>query len=88
VLSNGEGGSNMATPQQQEMIAAAGRRAADDTLSDNVSAHASVRPAASSPSPRERSACRGPPRQANLLPPPKRSRSAASGCHHNEQELK
>jgi hypothetical protein len=46
VLSNGEGGSTFATPQQQEMIAAAGRRAADDTLSDTVSAHASVRPAA------------------------------------------
>ena len=45
LLSNGEGGSTFATPQQQEMIAAAGRRAADDTLSDNVSAHASVRPA-------------------------------------------
>jgi chromosome condensin MukBEF MukE localization factor len=44
VLSNGEGGSTFATPQQQEMIAAAGRRAADDTLSESVSAHASVGP--------------------------------------------
>ena len=46
LLSNGEGGSTFATPQQQEMIAAAGRRAADDALSDNVSAHTSVRTAA------------------------------------------
>ena len=46
LLSNGEGGSTFATPQQQEMIAAAGRRAADDALSDNVSAQTSVRTAA------------------------------------------
>jgi len=33
VLSIGEGGSTSATPQQQDAIAAAGRRAADDSLS-------------------------------------------------------
>lgn len=45
LLGNGEGGSTFATPQQQEMIAAAGRRAADDARSDKVSARTSVQAA-------------------------------------------